>query len=200
VGADLDFFFIHLDDILVASLDVEAHKLHHHTILQRLCQFGLILNLEKCELGCSSVEFLSHHITSTGVEPLLKHVSAVRDYVRSTDMRSLQSFLGLVNFYRRFVLGAARILRLLTDALHGTGRAKLVWSPGMEAAFNHAKRAVCEATHLSHPDPEAQLCLAVDASSDTHCSRQQTVGNRYRSSAPNCHSQKHTTLLLIRNC
>jgi cleavage and polyadenylation specificity factor subunit 1 len=83
------------------------------------------------------------------------------------DMRSLQSFLGLVNFYRRFVPGAAKILRLLTDALRGSGKIKLVWIPSIEAAFNQAKQAVCDATRLSHPDPAASLSLAVDAS-DTH--------------------------------
>jgi hypothetical protein len=51
LGADLDFVFIYLDDILVASPDVETHKQHLHTVLQRLRQFGLVLNLEKCELG-----------------------------------------------------------------------------------------------------------------------------------------------------
>jgi hypothetical protein len=51
LGADLDFVFIYLDDILVANPDVETHKQHLHIILQRLRQFGLVMNLEKCELG-----------------------------------------------------------------------------------------------------------------------------------------------------
>jgi hypothetical protein len=72
VGADLDFVFIYLDDILVASPGAETHKQHLHTILQWLRQFGLNLNLEKRELGRSSVELLGHRIKSTGVEPLLK--------------------------------------------------------------------------------------------------------------------------------
>jgi hypothetical protein len=57
-------------------------------------------------------------------------------------------------------------LKPLTDALRGKA-AKWLWSPGMEAAFQSAKRAVCNATCLAHPDPGASLSLAVDAS-NTH--------------------------------
>ncbi len=125
LGADLDFVFIYLDDILVASPDVETHKQHLHTILQRLRQFGLVLNLEKCELGRQSVDFLGHRITAAGVAPLLKHVAAVRDYGRPMDMRSLQSFLGLVNFYGRFVPAPPRYSGRL-QTLYAV-RGKSIW-------------------------------------------------------------------------
>ncbi len=167
VGADMPFVFIYLDDILVASPDPELHKTHLRTILQRLREFGLVLNLEKCELGQQAVNFLSHRISADGVVPLLKHVDAIQEYPRPTDMRSLQFFLGLVNFYRRFVPAAAKILRPLTDALRGSGKSRLSWTTGMEAAFLKAKQAVCRAASLAHPDPAALLSLAVDAS-DSH--------------------------------
>ncbi len=167
VGADMPFLFIYLDDILVASPDPELHKTHLCTILQRLHEFGLVLNLEKCELGRQAVDFLGHRISADGVVPLLKHVEAIQEYPRPTDMRSLQSFLGLVNFYRRFVPAAAMILRPLTDDLRGSGKSRLSWTIGMEAAFLNAKQAVCRAASLAHPDPAAPLSLAVDAS-DSH--------------------------------
>jgi hypothetical protein len=66
VGADLLIVFIYLDNILVASPDVDSHKAHLHAILQRLRQYGLVLNLEKCELGRQSVDFLGHHISARG--------------------------------------------------------------------------------------------------------------------------------------
>jgi hypothetical protein len=53
LGADLDFVFIYLDDILVANPDVETHKQHLHTILQRLRQFGLVMNMEKVNSAAS---------------------------------------------------------------------------------------------------------------------------------------------------
>jgi cleavage and polyadenylation specificity factor subunit 1 len=77
VGADLLIVFIYLDNILVASPDVDSHNAHLHAIIQRLRQYSLVLNLEKCELGCQSVDFLGHRISATGVQQLLKHVIAI---------------------------------------------------------------------------------------------------------------------------
>jgi hypothetical protein len=167
VGADMPFVFIYLDDILVASPDPVVHRSHLQAVLQRLREYGLVLNLDKCELGRQSVEFLGHRITAGGVEPLLKHVAAVKEYPQPSDVKGLQSFLGLVNFYRRFIPAAAQILRPLTDALRGPNKSRLSWTPDMENAFLRAKQAVCTATMLAHPDPAAPLSLAVDAS-DSH--------------------------------
>ncbi len=128
----MPYVFIYLDDILVASPNAESHKVHLRTVLQRLQVFGLVLNLKKCELGRQSVDFLGHLISSSGMEPLCKHVEAIQQYPRPADMRALQSFLGLVNFYRRYIPAAARILRPLTDALRGSGKVKIVWTPNME--------------------------------------------------------------------
>ncbi len=72
--------------------------MHLHLILERLREYGLVLNLEKCELGRDSVEFLGHKISLTGVQPILKHLAVIQQYGRPVDRKSLQSFLGLVNF------------------------------------------------------------------------------------------------------
>jgi hypothetical protein len=77
VGAGLDFVIIYLDDILVTSPDEQSHILHLHRILERLRDFGLMLNLEKCEFGKRSVDFLGHRITAAGAEPIVKHLQAI---------------------------------------------------------------------------------------------------------------------------
>jgi cleavage and polyadenylation specificity factor subunit 1 len=78
----------------------------------------------------------------------------------------LQAFLGLLNYYRRFVLVAAKILRPLTDALQGSKQPKspISWSPGMSAAFTAAKAALSAAFLLDHPSSAAELALITDAS------------------------------------
>jgi hypothetical protein len=83
--------------------------------------------------------------------------------------RQLQAFLGIINFYCRFVPAAASVLLLLTEFLKGgkAGSAQVEWSPAMRAAFNKAKEAVAAATLLAHPVAGAELALAVDAS-DVH--------------------------------
>jgi hypothetical protein len=81
----------------------------------------------------------------------------------------LQAFLGLFNYYRRFVPAAARIVRPLTDALQGGGRPKdqIQWSAERQAAFEAAKSALSASTLLDHPSPAVELSLYCDASS-TH--------------------------------
>jgi hypothetical protein len=137
------------------------------TILQRLRQHGLLLNLSKCVFGQSAVDFLGHRAPEQGAEPLTKHLEAVQVFPQPRDTKDLQSFLGIVNFYRRFIPAAAKILHPLTSALRGGGKTKLEWSPQMQAAFEAAKEAVYRATRLTHPDPDALISLACDAS-DAH--------------------------------
>jgi hypothetical protein len=163
----LDFVFVYLDDVIVGSASEEEHLQHLRLVFDRLQKFGLVLNTDKCQFGVQQVEFLGHSITAEGAAPLFKHVQAVQDFQRPVDAKQLQRFLGLVNFYRRFIPGAAGILKPLSDALRGGVRTALHWTPAMEAALEAAKTAVCEATKLDHPDPEAEVNLVVDAS-DTH--------------------------------
>jgi hypothetical protein len=167
VLAGLDFVFIYLDDVIVGSRSEEEHLHHLHLVFVRLQQFGLVLNRDKCHFGVQEVEFLGYSISSAGARPLVKHMEAIWGFPRPEDAKQLQRFLGLVNFYRRFILGAAGILKPLSDPLRGHGRSPWRWSPAMEAAFERGKEAVCEAAQLAHPDPEAEISLAADAS-DTH--------------------------------
>ena len=79
-------------------------------------------------------------------------------------MKGLQTYLGMVNFYRRFLKGAAQVLRPLTDALVGQPKGDIAWTKEMEDAFVESKKAMYAAVELAHPVEGADLCLAVDAS------------------------------------
>jgi hypothetical protein len=168
VLAGLDFSFVYLDDIVLASHSVEEHVVHLRQLFERLQQFGLVINGEKCIFGQSSVEFLGHKVSAKGALPLQGNVKAILDFPQPQSVKQLQGFLGSVNFYRRFLPGAARFLKPLTDSLKGSPKptALVQWSPEMVKAFKTAKAAVATATHLVHPSPGAEICLMVDASAD----------------------------------
>jgi Reverse transcriptase (RNA-dependent DNA polymerase) len=112
---DIPAAFSYLDDVIVASSPGE-HEAALKQVLQRLQDSGLVLNLEKCQFGCAEVDFLGHRVTADGKEPLNVHVEAVKNFPRPADKQDLQRFLGLVNFYRRFLPRAAAVLKPLTDA------------------------------------------------------------------------------------
>jgi hypothetical protein len=163
---DLPCVFVYLDDLLVASRSAAEHKSHLRQVLQQLQANGLVINKEKCVFGRASLEILGHKVQSSGVSPLPDRVQAICEFPRPTTAVEMQAFLGLFNYYRRLVPAAARIVRLLTDALKGGLRpqSRLVWLGDMTAAFETARTAVSMATRLAHPSPAVELVLIPDAS------------------------------------
>jgi hypothetical protein len=80
----------------------------------------------------------------------------------------MQAFLGVVNFYHRFVPAAAKILQPLTDSLKGglKATAAVAWTPEMETVSADAKAGLCKTALLAHSQQGWELALMVDASSD----------------------------------
>ncbi|XP_023347202.1 uncharacterized protein LOC111716022 [Eurytemora carolleeae] len=109
------------------------------------------------------IDYLGHKITATGIVPLRRHVEALLQLPRPQDVCSLQRFLGMVNFYRRFLPGIAKILRLLTDALAGNPKS-LNWSETHQESFEKAKSALSSAVPLTHPSPSVSLVTDAFAS------------------------------------
>jgi len=165
----LDFVFVYIDDILVASPDMETHIRDLEVVFNKLRTHGLVLNLDKCVFARRQVDFLGHVISADGSAPLPSKVEAVNKHPQPATVKDMQQFLGMLNFYRKFIPAAAKILRPLTDALKGgqSGSTRLQWSAEMKAAFSAAKSSLVAATVLAHPVVGARLSLAVDAS-NTH--------------------------------
>ena len=93
-------------------------------------------------------------------------MDTIRSVSHPATPKELQSFLGMVNFCRRFPPAEARTLQPLTEALKGNPKV-LVWSTDMQVSFTAIKDALVEAVPLAHPLPHAELSFATDAS-DTH--------------------------------
>jgi hypothetical protein len=117
VANGMPFVFVYLDDIIVGSRDV-----HLHLLFERLRDHSLVINGEKCESGAQELDFLGHRVSAPGVAPLRKKVEAILAHPRPGSLQELQGFLGTVNFYRRFLPAAAKLLRPLTDALAAARR------------------------------------------------------------------------------
>ena len=97
----LDFIFVYLDDILVASRSKQEHRAHVRQVLERFQQQGLVINLAKCQFGRQEIDFLGHHINKHGTTPLPFKVAAIREFARLSTVKGLQEFIGMVNFYHR---------------------------------------------------------------------------------------------------
>jgi Reverse transcriptase (RNA-dependent DNA polymerase) len=119
VFCHLPFYFGYLDDHLIASCTLDEHLQHLRTYFQLLQDNGLQINPTKCVFAVAEVDFLGHRVSAAGIAPLPKHVEALQLLLVPTDVKGLQQFLGLINFYRRFLPGIAATLLQLTDALRG---------------------------------------------------------------------------------
>jgi hypothetical protein len=162
----LPFAFVYLDDILVASTDEESHRRHLQVVFSVLQQNGLIINPEKCLLACSTVDFLGHRLSASGIGPLPSRVQAIAEFPRPATVKQLQAFLGLFNFYHQFIPAAAKVVLPLTRALRGgpKGTTTLAWTPAMAAAFLAARGALSSSAVLAHPAAGAEISLVTDAS------------------------------------
>jgi len=162
----LNFCFGYIDDILIASATAQEHSQHLRSVLQRLVDNGLTINLSKCVFGVESLNFLGHHVSSSGVTPLEDNVQAIRSFPQPTSQRKLRQFLGLVNFYRRFIPHCATILQPLHLLLaHPKDKSNAItWTKEATSAFRDIIAALIESTLLTHPVPEAPTCIMTDVS------------------------------------
>ena len=166
----LDFVFVYIDDILIASTNALEHEVHLRLLFDRFCKYGVIINPAKSVFGVSSLEFLEHKVSANGIHPLDSKIQAIREFPLPTSVTKLREFLGLVNFYRRFIPQCSQIIQPLTDMLRSTGSTQksrntsLEWSEPATTAFDKIKVTLAQSTMLSHPQPDAELCLMTDAS------------------------------------
>ena len=166
VFAGLPFVFVYLDDILIASRDEAEHMAHLRAVFERLAEYGLVINVAKCVLGVSTIDFLGHRVDANGITPLPEKVQAIQDYERPKSRRSLRRFLGLVNFFHRFIPHCAELVIPLNDLLMGKAarNAPITWSDRAEAAFLAVKSALANSVLLVHPHKDAPIGLTTDAS------------------------------------
>ena len=167
VLSDLDFCFSYIDDILVYSSDETEHLQHLEILFRRLQQHHIVVNPAKCVLGAPEVEYLGHTITARGTQPLASKISAMQQFPKPKTVKDLRRFLGMLNFYRRFLKKAAEAQAPLHAYLKGdkkNDKTPIQWTPETEAVFERCKGELARATLLVHPADYAPLRLTTDAS------------------------------------
>ena len=162
----LHFCYAYIDDLLIASTSPEEHKQHLRMVLERLQKHGIVINPSKCVFGADHLEFLGHYVDQNGIRPLDHKVKVVREFPQPTTQRKLREFLGLVNFYHRFIPKCADIMHPLNELLSTSKDSKkaIVWNDKATAAFSDIKEALANASLLVHPKPDAPTSIITDAS------------------------------------
>lgn len=165
----LPFVFAYIDDLLIASASPEEHLSHLRLVFQRLMEYGIRINFLKCVFGVSSLTFLGHSISADGLQPLHDRVSAIRSFPIPQTQRQLRKFLGMVNFYHRFIPAAADILRPLNSLLKPSRKGsststKVDWTDAARDAFDSIKERLASSVLLVFPSTSAPTRIHTDAS------------------------------------
>jgi hypothetical protein len=97
------FMVVFIDDILIFSKNEEEHNKHLRLVLQKLRDNQLYTKLNKCEFWSKEVSFLGHIISKGGISVDSSKVNDVLSWNTLQNLSDIRSFLGLAEYYRRFI-------------------------------------------------------------------------------------------------
>ena len=153
---------IYLDDVIIFSQTFDEHLERVRLVLDRIAAAGLKLKPRKCHLFAKEVTFLGHVLSSQGVLPNPDNVQKLLDWPEPRTVTEVRGFLGLGNYYRRFVRNFSQIAQPMTDLTKKGNSFR--WSPACQKAFEDLKRILCSAEVMAYPASEGLFILDTDAS------------------------------------
>lgn len=151
-----------LDDILITGKNKNEHLDNLKSVLNTLKESGLKLALHKCEFFKTEINYLGYKIDKNGLHTTKDKIIAITKAPVPKNITELKSFLGLVNFYGKFIPNSATLFNPLYRLL----RKNSVWSWSQECnfVFNEIKNVMTSLDFLAHYDPEKPVRLIVDSS------------------------------------
>ncbi|KAE8186088.1 hypothetical protein CF328_g7342 [Tilletia controversa] len=210
------FAVVYIDDVVVASRDVEEHTRALDTLLSSATASGLKFSPSKCTFAVPSLVLLGRKVSGAGVAIWGERAKAVEDLARPKTLRELYHVLGLFGYYRGFIHRYAEVAAPLSRLTRGwryeeaNGRYRLVnvegkpasadstviaWEDAQQESFDALKRAISRPPTLAHPDPTRPYVLYVDASKTAYAAILHQVFEEttellpQTSSAPSVHTQ-----------
>ncbi|KAL7841966.1 hypothetical protein SRHO_G00236550 [Serrasalmus rhombeus] len=158
-GLQWDRLLIYLDDVIILGEGVEQSIQRLSEVFSRLQNFGLKLKPTKCQLLKDEGLFLGHVVSGEGIRTNPALVRDVQNWRPPTNLRELQAFLRLCNYYRRFVAKFSDIASPLTLLLKKG--AVFTWGKEQQGAFECLKESLVRAPILAFPTSEEILCNTI---------------------------------------
>lgn len=152
----------YLDDVLIGGKDLTENQAIVSGELARLHEANVKINSRKCVWFSESVMYLGHRIDKEGIHPTDEKVVAIQEAPRPENIKQLQAFLGLLNFYNRFLPKLSSELRPLHHLLEKG--VEWNWTENCESSFKAGKQLLLDNSLLVHYDPSKPIVVTCDAS------------------------------------
>ena len=159
---DIPCCVVYFDNLYITGPDDESHLKTLEKVLGICKAKGLRLRREKCEFLQEEVDFLGYRMNKDGLHPDKGKVDAINNAPRPENVSQLKSFLGLLNYYGKFIANLSSILEPLHRLLKKNQR--WVWGRDQQKAFKQAKAALTSKSLLVHFNPQTPIVLICDAS------------------------------------
>ena len=173
---NFETLLIYLDDIIIFSKDFDSHLQRLDLVFARLAQHGLKIQPSKCFLLQREVKYLGHVVSEKGIATDQEKCSAIKEWKTPSNIKELRSFLGLANYYRRFIKDFSKIAQPLYKLLQGSStckkgqKAKKVykfeWNEQCTTAFDQLKECLSSTPILAYADFTKPFTVYTDASND----------------------------------
>ena len=163
VFKDMSFrqLLIYADDLLLHSNSFEGHCIHLQMVFDRLRDANLRLHPAKCSFGIESIKYLGHILTPKGIKINPAKIDIIRNYPVPKNVTQLRAYLGLVQYFRKFLRNNATITHPLYALLKKD--APYIWTEKCQEAFEALKNLLCTAPTLHFPNFHKGFRLTTDA-------------------------------------
>jgi hypothetical protein len=157
-----NFVVVYLNDILIFSKTTKEHLSHLRQVLQTLRKTHFYANPKKCDFMKEEISFLGHRVSANGLKVDPEKVRAMADWKVPKDVHGVCSFLGLANYFRRFLEGYSKMVVPLTNLTRKDKRGE--WTEECQEAFKKVKHALTNAPVLAPPKLGKPFKMVLDAS------------------------------------
>ena len=156
---------VYIDDILIFSKHFDEHLHHLDQVFQNLREANLKIHPGKCRFAVQEIVYLAHRINSFGIKIDDSKYQAIETYPVPKNVKNVRAFLGMAQFYRRYIKSFATIALPLNKLLRKDS--KFVWTEECQVVFETLKKALVTAPVLAFPQFDKPFILAVDASDES---------------------------------
>lgn len=153
---------VYIDDICIASNDIESHFEKLKLVFDRLRQHNLKLKPSKCHFLKTEITFLGFQVLDGKITPTRKNVEVVSKFKTPKSKRDVRALIGCVGFYRKFFSDFSQRTINLTNLMKGKG--KFIWNDQAQAEFEDLKQTLASIPSLNLPDMQKEFILYTDAS------------------------------------